>query len=51
MNNSDSAKDFSKQGLELTTDNASFAWNFAANASPSEQKKVTCDQFNPAKLI
>ena len=48
INFPDAAKDFSQEGLILNTDNADFAWNFAANDTPSVLKNVNCAQFNPA---
>lgn len=45
INQPKQAGQFASSKLELNTENASFAWNFAANAKPSVLGKVECKEF------
>ena len=33
--------------MKLTTENATYAWNYYANGSPEVLKDVTCEEYNP----
>lgn len=41
----ENAKDFSAQGLELNAVNASFSWNYEANSADAIEGKTACKQF------
>ena len=43
------AGNFFQNKLKLTTENASFSWNYEANLKPSVKGKTECDQFPSTK--